>query len=102
MTRELTTTVGRQNISLRDAAAALFRRKWMVLVIFLTVLLATLAFTLVLPDRYESHMKILVKNSVSMLRLRPATSRRRVRLATAKFLRTKSILKSNCSRAKTC
>src|SRR2546423_637292 len=62
MTRELTTTVGRQNISLRDAAAALFRRKWMVLVIFLTVLLGTLAFTFVLPDRYESHMKMLVKN----------------------------------------
>jgi succinoglycan biosynthesis transport protein ExoP len=62
MTRELTTTVGRQNISIRDGAAALFRRKWMVLAIFLTVLLGTIAFTLILPDKYESRMKILVKN----------------------------------------
>jgi succinoglycan biosynthesis transport protein ExoP len=62
MTRELTTSVGRQNISLRDGAAALFRRKWMVLIIFLTVLLGTIAFTLVLPDKYESRTKILVKN----------------------------------------
>src|SRR5205807_4529782 len=62
MTRELTTSVGRQNISLRDGAAALFRRKWMVLIIFFTVVLGTIALTLVLPDKYESRTKILVKN----------------------------------------
>ncbi len=62
MTRELTTSVGRQNISIRDGAAALFRRKWMVLIIFLTVVLGTIAFTLILPDKYESRTKILVKN----------------------------------------
>lgn len=62
MTRELTTAVGRQSISLRDGAAALFRRKGLVLLTFLTVLAGTLVVTLVLPDKYESRMKILVKN----------------------------------------
>ena len=62
MTRELTASVGRQNISLRDGAAALFRRKGLVLLTFLTVLIGTVIVTLVLPDKYESRMKILVKN----------------------------------------
>jgi len=61
MTRELTTSIGRQTISLRDAAAALFRRKWMVFFIFLTVLAGTILVTLVLPDKFESRMKILVR-----------------------------------------
>ena len=62
MTRELTTSVGRQNISLRDGAAAIFRRKGLVLLTFLTVIAGTVIVTLVLPDKYESRMKILVKN----------------------------------------
>src|SRR6185503_16966637 len=62
MTRELTASVGRQNISLRDGAAALFRRKGLVLLTFLTVVAGTVIVTLVLPDKYESRMKILVKN----------------------------------------
>ena len=62
MTRELTTSVGRQTISLRDGVATLFRRKWMVLLVFLTVLAGTIALTLVLPNKYESRTKILVKN----------------------------------------
>ena len=62
MTRELTASVGRQNISLRDGAAALFRRKGLVLLTFLTVIAGTVLVTLVLPDKYESRMKILVKN----------------------------------------
>ncbi|MGQ0762662.1 MAG: GumC family protein [Acidobacteriota bacterium] len=62
MTRELTTSVGRQNISIRDGAAALFRRKGLVLLTFLTVIAGTVIVTLVLPDKYESRMKILVKN----------------------------------------
>jgi uncharacterized protein involved in exopolysaccharide biosynthesis len=61
MTRELTTTVGRQTISLRDGAAALFRRKWMVLLVFLTVVAGTILVTVILPDKYESRLKILVK-----------------------------------------
>src|SRR5919106_6227036 len=62
MTRELTTAVGRQSISLRDGAAALFRRKRLVVLTFLTVIAGTVIVTLVLPDKYESRMKILVKN----------------------------------------
>jgi len=62
MTRELTASVGRQNISIRDGAAALFRRKGLVLLTFLTVIVGTVIVTLVLPDKYESRMKILVKN----------------------------------------
>jgi uncharacterized protein involved in exopolysaccharide biosynthesis len=51
MTRELTTSIGRQTISLRDAAAALFRRKWMVFFIFLTVLAGTIFVTLYLAGQ---------------------------------------------------
>ena len=47
MTRELTASVGRQNISLRDGAAALFRRKGLVLLTFLTVIIGTVIVTLV-------------------------------------------------------
>jgi len=74
MTRELTTSIGRQTISLRDGAAALFRRKWMVLLIFFTVLAGTIVLTLVLPDKYESHMKILVKNQRADLTITPANA----------------------------
>src|ERR1700752_5239185 len=62
MTRELTTSVGRQNLSIRDGAAALFRRKGLVLLIFRPVLAGTVVVTLILPDRYESRIKILVQN----------------------------------------
>lgn len=72
MTRELTTSVGRQTISIRDGAAAVFRRKWMVLLIFLTVLAGTILVTLVLPDKYESRTKILVKNQRAELTITPA------------------------------
>jgi polysaccharide biosynthesis transport protein len=47
---------------LRDVAGALFRRKALVLIIFLTVIVGTAVVTLWLPNRYESRMKILVKN----------------------------------------
>ena len=62
MKGELTTTIGGNSISLRDGASALFRRKALVLVTFLTVVLGAFALTLLLPDKYESRMKILVKN----------------------------------------
>lgn len=74
MTRELTTSIGRQTLSLRDGAAALFRRKWMVLLIFLTVVAGTIVLTLVLPDKYESHIKILVKNQRADLTITPANA----------------------------
>src|SRR6185436_13455808 len=74
MTRELTTSVGRQNISLRNGAAALFRRKGLVLLTFLTVIAGTVIVTLVLPDKYESRMKILVKNQRVDVAITPANA----------------------------
>ena len=49
-------------ISIRDGAGALFRRKGLVLLTFLTVIVGTVIVTLLLPNRYDSRMKILVKN----------------------------------------
>src|SRR5881396_2130708 len=62
MKRELTTGLGSNTISLRDGASALFRRKTLVLITFLTVIGGTALVTFLLPDKYESRMKILVKN----------------------------------------
>jgi len=49
-------------ISLRDGAGALFRRKTLVVMIFLTVVAGTAVVTYLLPNKYESRVKILVKN----------------------------------------
>src|SRR5882672_915482 len=62
MRGELTTGFGSNSISLRDGAGAMFRRKALVLLTFLTVVLGTAVVTLLLPNKYESRMKILVKN----------------------------------------
>ncbi len=62
MKGELTTGFGGNSISVRDGASALFRRKWLVLFTFLAVMLGTALVTWVIPNKYESRMKILVKN----------------------------------------
>src|SRR6266849_6567227 len=62
MKGELTTGFGSGSISLRNGAGALFRRKALVLLTFLTVVLGTAIVTFLLPNKYESRMKILVKN----------------------------------------
>ncbi len=62
MRAQLTTGSSHNAISLREGASSLFRRKYLVLFIFLTVILGTVIVTLLLPNRYESRMKILVKN----------------------------------------
>ena len=62
MKGELATGFGGNSISLRDGASALFRRRGLVLFIFLTVVLGTALLTWILPNKYESRMKILVKN----------------------------------------
>ena len=49
-------------ISLNDITAILLKRKWQIAAIFLLVVGAVTAFTLLTPKQYESHMKILVKN----------------------------------------
>src|ERR1041385_8410729 len=62
MRPQLTTGYSKNPISLRDGASALFRRRGLVLVTFLTVIAGTILVTLLLPNRYEARMKILVKN----------------------------------------
>ena len=62
MKGELTTGFGGNSISLRDGASALFRRRGLVLFTFLAVVLGTAVITYLLPNKYESRMKILVKN----------------------------------------
>jgi uncharacterized protein involved in exopolysaccharide biosynthesis len=62
MKRELTTGIGHNHFSMREVASALFRRKGLVLVTFLTVIAGTALLSFLLPDKYESRMKILVKN----------------------------------------
>src|SRR5205807_3873714 len=62
MKGELTTGFSSSSISLRDATGTLFRRKGLVLFIFVIVLVGTAVVTFLLPNKYESRMKILVKN----------------------------------------
>ncbi|HYW73243.1 MAG TPA: Wzz/FepE/Etk N-terminal domain-containing protein [Pyrinomonadaceae bacterium] len=62
MRPQLTTGYGKNPISLRDGASAVFRRRGLVLFTFLAVLTGTILVTVMLPNRYDSRMKILVKN----------------------------------------
>lgn len=62
MKGQLTTGLGGNSISLRDGAGALFRRKGLVVFIFAAVVLGTAGVTFLLPNKYDSRMKILVKN----------------------------------------
>src|ERR1044072_5183638 len=62
MRPQLTTGSSKNAISLRDGAGAIFRRRGLVLFTFLSVIAGTIVVTLLLPNRYESRMKILVKN----------------------------------------
>src|SRR5947207_5374256 len=62
MKGQLTTGIGANAISLRDGAGALFRRRALLLAIFLIVVVGTAIVTFLLPNKYESRTKILVKN----------------------------------------
>src|SRR6266498_2547674 len=62
MKGQLTTGIGANPFSLRDGAGALFRRRALVLCIFLIVVVGTAIVTFLLPNKFESRMKILVKN----------------------------------------
>jgi len=71
MRPQLTTGYGKNPISLRDGASAIFRRRGLLLVTFLAVIVGTILVTLLLPNRYESRMKILVKNQRVDLAITP-------------------------------
>jgi|SRR6266516_1735915 len=62
MTDKLMRGFDRNNLSLREGSGVLFRRKALIVTAFLFIALATAAVTLLLPNKYESRMKILVKN----------------------------------------
>src|SRR5678815_4236379 len=51
------------NVSVRDIASVVFRHKLLICVTFLTVAIGTAIVTFVMPNQYESRMKILVKNT---------------------------------------
>ncbi|HYW72261.1 MAG TPA: Wzz/FepE/Etk N-terminal domain-containing protein [Pyrinomonadaceae bacterium] len=51
------------NWNLRELATTLFRRKWLLLAPLMLIAGASVALAIFLPDRYQSRMKILVKNS---------------------------------------
>jgi uncharacterized protein involved in exopolysaccharide biosynthesis len=58
-------------VSLRDIAAVLFRHKLLIFATFLIVALGTAVLTFLMPNEYESRMKILVKNTRSDVPITP-------------------------------
>ncbi len=54
---------GQANVSIRDVAGVVFRHKLLICVTFLTVAIGTAVVTFLMPNSYESRMKILVKNT---------------------------------------
>lgn len=58
-------------VSVRDVASILFRHKFLLCLTFLTVVLGTAVITFLMPNEYESRMKILVKNTRSDVPITP-------------------------------
>src|SRR6267142_5901888 len=58
-------------ISVRDVASVVFRHKLLICLTFLTVVLGTAIVTFLMPNEYESRMKILVKNTRSDVPITP-------------------------------
>jgi uncharacterized protein involved in exopolysaccharide biosynthesis len=58
-------------VSVRDLVSVLFRHKLLIVTTFLTVACGTAAATLLMPNEYESRMKILVKNTRSDVPITP-------------------------------
>lgn len=58
-------------VSVRDIASVMFRHKLLLCGTFLAVALGTAVFTFLLPNEYESRMKILVKNTRSDVPITP-------------------------------
>lgn len=62
---------GPATISFRDGAGVLFRHKLLILFTFLTVSVGTAVVSFLMPNQYESRMKILVKNTRAELPITP-------------------------------
>jgi uncharacterized protein involved in exopolysaccharide biosynthesis len=62
MKKSQTSFLSKPNLSLRDGAVILFRRKWLILTTLLTALIVTAFIVSGTTDKYESRMKLLVKN----------------------------------------
>jgi uncharacterized protein involved in exopolysaccharide biosynthesis len=58
-------------VSVRDVAGVLFRHKLLLCLTFLVVVLGTAVVTFLMPNEYESRMKILVKNARSDVPITP-------------------------------
>src|SRR3977135_1292959 len=58
-------------VSVRDIASVVFRHKLLLCATFLAVALGPAVFTFLLPNEYESRMKILVKNTRSDVPITP-------------------------------
>lgn len=58
-------------VSVRDVASVVFRHKSLLLMTFMAVALGTAAITFLMPNEYESRMKILVKNTRSDVPITP-------------------------------
>jgi uncharacterized protein involved in exopolysaccharide biosynthesis len=58
-------------VSVRDVASVLFRHKLLLCVTFLAIALGTAVVTVLMPNEYESRMKILVKNTRSDVPITP-------------------------------
>jgi uncharacterized protein involved in exopolysaccharide biosynthesis len=58
-------------VSVRDIGSVMFRHKLLLCATFLAVALGTAVFTFLLPNEYESRMKILVKNTRSDVPITP-------------------------------
>jgi len=61
-------------ISIRDVVGILFRHKLLIVSTFLTVALGTAVLTFLMPNEYESRMKILVKNTRSDVPITPGAT----------------------------
>ena len=57
--------------SVRDVVGILFRHKALIVITFLTVAIGTAVLTVLMPNEYESRMKILVKNARSDVPITP-------------------------------
>ena len=78
-------------VSVRDVVSVLFRHKLLICVTFLAVVLGTAVFTFLMPNEYESRMKILVKNTRSDVPITPE----RTNGSTGIFLRKRRLRESN-------